>query len=71
MTKPHSDESRARKDELIQRYEDALEQQRLHADTLRRGSTVAGSSGDERRNPDAEAVGSRLPAGSSGGAPRV
>ena len=28
-------------------------------------------SGDERRNPDAEAVGSGLPAGSSGGAPRA
>ena len=44
MTKPHSDECRARMDELMQRDEDALVQQRLHADRLRRGSTVAGSS---------------------------
>ena len=35
------------------------------------GSTVAGSSGDERRNLDAEVVGSGLPAASSGDAPRV
>ena len=34
-------------------------------------SKVAGSSGDERRSPDAEAVGSGLLAGSSGDAPRV
>ena len=70
MTKPHSDECRARMDELMQRDEDALVQQRLHADRLMRGPG-AGSSGDERTNPDAEAVGSGLPAGSSGDAPRV
>ena len=46
-------------DELMQRDEDALVR-RLHADRLRRGSTVAGSSGDDRRNPDA-AVGSGRP----------
>ena len=57
VTKPHSDECRAHMDDLMQLDEDALVQQRLHADRLRRRSTVAGSSGDERRNPDAEAVG--------------
>ena len=46
-------------------------QQRLHADRLRRGSTTAGSCGDERRDPDVEMVGSGLPAGSSGDAPRA
>ena len=56
MTKPHSDECRARMDELMQRDEDALVQQRLHADRLRRGSMTAGASGDERRDPDAEMV---------------
>ena len=66
VTKPHPDECRARMDELMQRDEEALVQQRL-----RRGSTVARSRRDERRNPDAEAVGSGLPAGSSGDAPRV
>ena len=50
-------------DEFVQRDEDALVQQRLHGGRLRRSSTVAGSSGDQRRNPDAEA--------SSGDAPRV
>ena len=49
MTNPHTDECRARMDELMRRDEDALVRQRLHADRLRRGSTVAGSSGDERR----------------------
>ena len=53
VTKSHSDECRARMDELMQRDEDAVVQ-RLHADRLRRGSTVVGSSGDERRNPDVE-----------------
>ena len=48
VTKPHSDECRARMDELMQRDEDALVQQRLHADRLRRGSMTAGASGDER-----------------------
>ena len=71
VTKPHSDECRARMDELMQRDEDAVVRQRLHADRLRRGSTVAGSSGDERRNPDVEMVGSGVPAGSSGDAPRA
>ena len=71
MTRPHSDECRARTDELMQRDEDALVQQRLHADRLRRGSTTAAASGDERRDPDVETVGSGLPAGSSGDAPRV
>ena len=72
VTKPHSDECRARMDELImQRDEDALVQQRLHADRLRRGSMTAGASGDERRDPDVEMVGSGLPAGSSGDAPRA
>ena len=62
VTKPHADECRARIDELMQRDEDALVQQRLHADRHRRGPTVAGSSGDERT--DVEMVGSGLPAGS-------
>ena len=70
MTKPHSDECRALMDELMQRDEDALVQA-LHADRLRRGSMTAGSSGDERRNPDVEMVGSGLPAGSTGGAHRA
>ena len=56
VTKPHSDECRARMDELMQRDKGALVQQRLHTDRLSRGSTVAGSSGDDRRNPDAEAA---------------
>ena len=71
VPQPHSDECRARMDKLVQRDEDTLVQQRLHADRLRRGSTVARSSGYERRNPDAEAVGSGLPARSSGDASRV
>ena len=57
VTKPHSDECRARMDELMQRDEGALVRQLLHADRLRRGSTVAGSSGHERRDPDVEIVG--------------
>ena len=69
VTKPHSDECRAHMDELMQRDEDALVQQRLHADRFRRGSMTAGASGDERRDPDVEMVGSGLPTGSSGGAP--
>ena len=71
MTKPHSDECRATMNELMQRDEDTLVQQQLHADRLRRGSTTAGTSGDERRIPDVEMVGSGLPAGGSGDAPRV
>ena len=71
MTKPHSDECRARMDELMQRDEDALMQQRLHADRLWRGSMNAGASGGERRDPDVEMVGLGLPAGSSGDAPRA
>ena len=35
VTKPHSDECRARMEELVQRDEDALVQQRLHTDRLR------------------------------------
>ena len=70
MTKLHSDECRARMDELMQRDEDALVQQRLHADRLRRGSMTAGARGDERRDPDVEMVGSGLLAGSSGDAPK-
>ena len=71
MTKPHSDECRVRMDELMQRDEDALMQQRLRADRLRRGSMNAGASGGERRDPDVEMVGLGLPAGSSGDAPRA
>ena len=70
VTKPYSDECRARMDELMQRDEDALVQQRLHSDRLRRGSTVVEASADERRDPDAEMVGSGLPSGSGGEAPR-
>ena len=69
VTKPHSDECRARMDELMQCDEDVLVQRRLHAERLRRGSTTAGASGDERRNPDVGVVRSGLPA--SGDAPRV
>ena len=69
MTKPHSDECRGR--ELMQHDEDALVQQRLHANRLQRGSMTAGASGDERRDPDVEMVGSGLPAGTSGDAPRA
>ena len=58
-------------DELMQRDEDALVQQRLHADRLRSGSTIVGASGDERKDPDVETVGSGLPSGSSAEAPRV
>ena len=71
MTKPHSDECRTRMDELVQHDDDALVLQWLHADRHRRGSTVSGSSGYERSNPDAEAVGSGLPKGSTGDAPRA
>ena len=67
VTKPHSDECRARMEELMQRDEDALVQQRLHTHRLRRGSTV---SEDERRNPDVEMNGSGLPSGSGGEASR-
>ena len=70
VTKPHLDECRARMDELMQRDEDALVQQRLHSDRLRRGSTVVEASGDERRDPDVEMVGSGFPSGSGGEAPR-
>ena len=70
VTKPHSDECRARMEELMQRDEDALVQQRLHTDRLRRGSTVVEASEDERRNPDVEMTGSGLPLGSGGEASR-
>ena len=66
VTKPRSDECRARMEELMQRDEDALVQQRLHTDRLRRGSTVVEASEDERRNPDVEMTGSGLPSGSGG-----
>ena len=66
MTKPHSDECRARMEGLMQRDEDTLVQQRLHADRLRRGSTVVEASEDERRNPNVEMAGSGLPSESSG-----
>ena len=58
-------------DELMLRDEDALVQQQLHANGLRRGSMTAGASGDERRDPDVEMVGAGLPAGSDGDVPRV
>ena len=45
VTTPHSDECRARMAELMQRNEDALVQQRLRADKLRRGSTIVEASG--------------------------
>ena len=51
-------------EELMQRDEDALVQQRLHTDRLRRGSTDVEASEDERRNPDVEMTGSGLPSGS-------
>ena len=70
VTKPRSDECRARMEELMQRDEDALVQQRLHTDRLRRGSTVVEASEDERRNPDVEMAGSGLPSGSGGEASR-
>ena len=67
VTKPHSDECRARMEELMQRDEDALVQQRLHTDRLRRGFDSCRS---ERRNPDVEMTGSGLPSGSGGEASR-
>ena len=70
VTKPHSDECRECMDELMQRDEDALVQQRLHSDRLRRGSTVVEASGDERRDPDVEMVGSGLLSGNGGEASR-
>ena len=70
VTKPHSDDCRARMEELMQRDEDTLVQQRLHTDRLRRGSTVVEASEDERRNPDVEMAGSGLPSGSGGEASR-
>ena len=57
-------------EELMQRDEDTLVQQRLHTDRLRRGSTVVEASEDERRNPDVEMAGSGLPSGSGGEASR-
>ena len=63
VTKPDSDECRARMDELMLRDEDALVQHRLH-------SAVVEASGDERRDPDVETVGSGLPSRSGGEAPR-
>ena len=70
VTKPHSDECRARMEELMQRDEDALVQQRLHTDRLRRGSTDVEASEDERRSPDVEMTGSGLPSESGGEASR-
>ena len=70
VTKPHADESMARMEELMQRDEDALVQQRLHTDRLRRSSTVVEASEDERRNPHVEMTGSGLPWGSGGEASR-
>ena len=58
MTKPHSDECRACVEELMQHDEDTLVQQRLHADRLRRGSTVVEASKDE--HPDVEMAQSGL-----------
>ena len=57
-------------DELMQRDEDALVQQRLHTDRLRRGSTMVDASGDERKDPDIEMGGSGLPSGSRAETPR-
>ena len=37
VTEPHADDGRRRMDEIMQRDEDALVEQRLHADRLRRG----------------------------------
>ena len=54
VTKPHSDECRARMDELMQRDEHTLVQQRLHSDMLGRSSTFVEASVDERRDPDVE-----------------
>ena len=65
VTKPHS-----RMDELMQRDEDTLVQQRLHSDRLRTGSTVVEASGNEQRAPDVEMTGSGLLSGSGGEAPR-
>ena len=48
----------------LQRDEDALVQQRLHTDRLRRGSTVVEASEDEPTNPDVEMAGSGVPSGS-------
>ena len=70
VTNPHLDECRARMEELMQRDEDALVQQLLHADRFRRGSTVVEASEDERRNPDVEMTGSGLPSRSGGEASR-
>ena len=66
VTKPHSDECRARMEELMQRDEDTPVQQRLHADRLRKGSTIVEASEDERRDPDVEMAGSGLATGSGG-----
>ena len=70
VTKPHTDECRARMQELMQRDEDALVQQRLQIDRLRRGSTDVEASEDERRNPGVEMSGSGLSSGSGGEASR-
>ena len=53
VTNPHSDECRARMEELMHRDEDTRVQQRLHTGRLRRGSTVVEAGEDERRNSDA------------------
>ena len=46
--------------------EDALVQQQLHSDKFRRSSKVVEASGDERRDPHVEMVGSVLTSGSGG-----
>ena len=56
--------------ELMQRDEDTLVQQRLHADSLGRGSTIVEACEDGRRNPVVEMAGSGLPSGSGGEASR-
>ena len=57
-------------DGLMQRDEDALVQQRLHSDSLRRGSAVVEAREDERRDPDVKMTGSGLLSGSGGEAPQ-
>ena len=69
VTKPHSDECRARMEDVMQRDEDTLVQQRLHTDRFRR-ATLVEASRDERRDPDVEMTGSGLPSGSGAEASR-
>ena len=51
-------------EQLMQRDEDTLVQQRLHADKLRRGSTIVEASVDERKDPDIVMDGRGLLSGS-------